>query len=148
MSVLPQVRVMGSECLQISSMLGHERLQCPFPRRMAIIGFQVPGIVRHRIKGYFRSLRMLHRIRDKSRQVILNVQSVAIYRTHQQMVAHIVGHGKVPPDISVPFEQRVDEIHRRLVNAGDDPVTGPHNLDSLIQPVAQSRQITTLDIRP
>ena len=91
---------------------------------------------------------MFHRIGYKARHLFGNRSIVAIHRTEKQMIAHIIGHREVPPDISRTLDSFVNPRNTVTGNIGNDTVSRPHDLNGRIEFFAQRSQIIAIRIRP
>ena len=91
---------------------------------------------------------MFHRIGYEARHLFGNRSIVAIHRTEKQMIAHIIGHREVPPDISRTLDSFVNPRNAVTGNIGNDTVSCPHNLNGRIEFIAQRSQIIAIRIRP
>ena len=96
---------------------------------------------------------MFHRIGYKTRHEVGDVEVVAINRTHEQVVANIVGYREVPPYVCRTLDEVVDPFHTTLfsvtfVHIGNYTVACPHDVDAWIQLSTQGSKISTFYIRP
>ena len=64
------------------------------------------------------------------------------------MVAHIIGHRKIPPDVSRTFDPFINPRHAITGNVRNDTVSRPHNLNGRVELFTQRSQIIAVRIRP
>ena len=76
---------------------------------------------------------MLHGVRHEASKERCDVGAVAIGRTKENAVAHIVAHGEVPPQIGLSSDPAVYPFHRLAVNVGHHGVARPHDVHILVE---------------
>ena len=153
MSVCTEVRVVCCEDFQFLGSAWKNGLHCIFPCLVAIILVRIPCVRSHTIDRQQRRFSMFHRIGYKTRHEVGDVEVVAINRTHEQVVANIVGYREVPPYVCWTLDEVVDPFHATLfsvtfVHIGNYTVACPHDVDAWIQLSTQGSKISTFYIRP
>ena len=148
MSVRTEVGVVSSECLKLFSGTRKDFADGVAPSLLAFIFLGVPSVGRHAVDGYQRRFGMLHRIGDETRHAVGDVEVVAIDGTHQQVVAHIVGHGEVPPDVRRTLDAFVYPLDARLGDVRNHAVARPHDLDARVELGSERGEVVALRVRP
>ena len=129
MHIRTRIGIMFSKELESIGIRWHQLFQHQIPRLLTVECFHVPAIISNTENGYFRCLGMLHRVRDKARHLVGNMQAVSVNRTKQQMIHNIIVHRIIPPDKSFPFDPFIDPVHIFLLDIADHRITRPHNRD-------------------
>ena len=97
-------RMDGKGSIRVLCLRCHHR-QSALPTVQCVIGCGVPGVVSNAVHGKFRGLTMLHGVAQQTGHLACGdgvFQSIDGSLQHD--VAHIVGHGIVPPKESRPLD--------------------------------------------
>ena len=135
----------GAECLVVT---GQHLAQTLFPVGLVVVGRHIPRVVGNAIEGNLGGFGVLHRVADEARHGFGNVKVVAIGRTEEDVVAHEVAHGEVPPDIGFAVDALVDPFLALAVNAVHHGVACPHNFDALVHLRAEGAEVAFFVVGP
>ena len=85
---------------------------------------------------------MFHGVADETGHGVGDVKVVAVGGSHQNVVAHEVADGEVPPDVCLAVDAGVYPFHGLLVDAVHHGVTGPHDVNVFVHLRTERTEIT------
>ena len=128
---------MDGECAVSLVSLWCEVNQTALPVVDSIVVGYVPVVVSHAVESQFRSLAVLHRVRQYARSHLVgDVGLQAVCRALHDDVAGIVGNGEVPPVVSRTLDTRVYEVESLLGEVRANYSTSPEHLHLRVELVA------------